>query len=244
IGEGGVASEQLRSAGGSPLGDAWAQRAGQNRIALRIPVRGPARIVDRRTDRQTGVPAIYAGDLPAADQRIPCAAHPAPEHPPASKRKLEYSIDVDHVAHIEAGVGVEVTLPDRVQDERSVVVAYYRLQAGGVVQRVGERIVEVPLQAIVKALAHRKSHPVVVGIGDRAPGREGSILRLEEQGVLAVSEAGQVQIGLYVGPIIPVEVAGYPEDRLGRREARGNVGTIIVGHDIAEVRRKDAFKIR
>src|SRR5712664_1629253 len=90
---------------------------------------------------------------------------------------------IDEVPDVEVGVAVVAALANRIFDKRSAIVctaeAKVRLQTGRIIQRMGEAVIEVQSQA-AEALSHRNRQSVVVGISNRAPRGQRTILWLHE----------------------------------------------------------------
>src|SRR6266545_3831091 len=93
------------------------QRRGPYHIALHVPVCGPASVVEEIRRRQAGVPAIDTSELPSTKDAVYHFIGIAQQPSAAPHRQLPYSIEVDDVAHVKVGIGIPVTLSDRIQDK-------------------------------------------------------------------------------------------------------------------------------
>src|SRR4030095_11671996 len=117
-------------------------------VCLNVPVRGPTRIVERRSDRQTGVPTKDTRELPSANNGVQPAALRVKNTLAGTEWHLPHSRDVDQVADVEVRVPIVVALTDGIDDKSAIACviskrASFGLQAGSVVQRVGIRTVEI-----------------------------------------------------------------------------------------------------
>src|SRR5262249_45260815 len=111
---------------------------------------------------------------PTADNGIQRSALRVRQTLAGSERHLPDTRNIDELADVEVRVPVVVALTDRIDDERAVagVVAEsagFRVQAGGVVQRVGKRGVEIQGQG-AEPLLYGDSETMVIGVSNRAPG--------------------------------------------------------------------------
>src|SRR5258706_6882716 len=147
---------------------------------LRIPVGGPTGIVIRRRRyRKPGIPAEDAGKLPATQDSVRCRMSIAQEGMPSAERQLPNPTRVDGMFCVEIRRGVARSLANRILDEGRGRVGGVPLHSGGIVQRVRKGVVEIQCQTM-KTLASGKCKCVVVGVSNRAPGGESTVLRLCE----------------------------------------------------------------
>src|SRR6266571_6519745 len=163
----------------------WASvdRGYRSYVGLDVPVGCPAGVVERRASWQSGVPAEDAGELPSPKDRLHCPIVRVQEGSALAEWHLPHGSGSDDVPDVEVGVAVVAALANRIFDKRPAIVltavAKVRLQPGGVVQRMGEAVIEVQSQT-AEALSQRNRQSVVVGIPNRAPCGQCTILRLNE----------------------------------------------------------------
>src|SRR2546422_156445 len=170
---------------GSNTGRASVDRVYGSYVGLDVPVSCPASVVERRSNRQSGVPAEDAGYLPSPKDRLSEPVRIAHQNSALAKRHLPHRRSIDEVPDVEVGVAVVGALANRILDKRPAIVctavAKVRLQTGRIIQRMGEAVIEVQSQT-AEALSQRNRQSVVVGIPNRAPRGQRTILRLHEPG--------------------------------------------------------------
>lgn len=62
----------------------------------------------------------------------------------------------------------------------SIIEGSVLLQPGGIIHGLGESIVESPIELILESLANTEASRMVIGSGNRAPGRLSGILGVEK----------------------------------------------------------------
>src|SRR2546422_6458376 len=110
----------------------WVNRLDGSHVGLDVPVGGPTSIIKRRGRRQSRVPTVDAGELPATQNGVYATTGVTHQCPALAKGQLPHRIGIDGVPDVEIGVGIAVALTDGVDDKRAIAVviavAGFRLQ--------------------------------------------------------------------------------------------------------------------